>query len=296
MLGLELSGNFSVSGLLLAVLCIYLLGGRLIRVYLFENTGRSIMRPRLVVQVVVVGDIGRSPRMRYHAISLADAGCTVDLIGYNETSVGSRISTHRYIRVRPLRQAWSISKGLPKPLYLLWAPFKAAFLAIQLYWLMGCITQCPDFIFVQNPPSIPTLFVGRLVSVLRQAWLIIDWHNFGYSILGVTLGKDHPVVKFAKRYEQLFGSKAYAHLTVTDRMNKELTDWGVQGKLITFKDRPQSHFKRLPLSEIHQYLSTCRLDTIVREQSLDADSFLGISNRIDNDLTTLLTQNTQTAR
>lgn len=35
-----------------------------------------------VVQVVVLGDIGRSPRMRYHATSLADAGCHVDLIGY----------------------------------------------------------------------------------------------------------------------------------------------------------------------------------------------------------------------
>ena len=34
------------------------------------------------VQVLVLGDIGRSPRMQYHAISLAKMGRRVDLIGY----------------------------------------------------------------------------------------------------------------------------------------------------------------------------------------------------------------------
>ena len=39
------------------------------------RAGRSI-------QVVVLGDIGRSPRMQYHAISLAKHGARVYLIGY----------------------------------------------------------------------------------------------------------------------------------------------------------------------------------------------------------------------
>ena len=34
------------------------------------------------VQVVVLGDIGRSPRMQYHAISLAKHGARVYLVGY----------------------------------------------------------------------------------------------------------------------------------------------------------------------------------------------------------------------
>jgi beta-1,4-mannosyltransferase len=34
------------------------------------------------VQVLVLGDIGRSPRMQYHAISIAQHGGRVDLIGY----------------------------------------------------------------------------------------------------------------------------------------------------------------------------------------------------------------------
>jgi beta-1,4-mannosyltransferase len=34
------------------------------------------------VQVVVLGDIGRSPRMQYHALSIAKHGGKVFLIGY----------------------------------------------------------------------------------------------------------------------------------------------------------------------------------------------------------------------
>ncbi|MBE7179636.1 MAG: hypothetical protein INR71_00215 [Terriglobus roseus] len=34
------------------------------------------------VQIVVLGDIGRSPRMQYHAVSFAKHGGRVDLIGY----------------------------------------------------------------------------------------------------------------------------------------------------------------------------------------------------------------------
>lgn len=34
------------------------------------------------IQIVVLGDIGRSPRMQYHALSLAKHGARVFLVGY----------------------------------------------------------------------------------------------------------------------------------------------------------------------------------------------------------------------
>jgi beta-1,4-mannosyltransferase len=34
------------------------------------------------VQIVVLGDIGRSPRMQYHALSIAKHGGKVRLVGY----------------------------------------------------------------------------------------------------------------------------------------------------------------------------------------------------------------------
>jgi beta-1,4-mannosyltransferase len=37
----------------------------------------------VTVQILVLGDIGRSPRMQYHALSIAKHGGHVDLIGYH---------------------------------------------------------------------------------------------------------------------------------------------------------------------------------------------------------------------
>jgi beta-1,4-mannosyltransferase len=38
--------------------------------------------PKISAQVLVLGDIGRSPRMQYHAMSIAKHGGRVDIIGY----------------------------------------------------------------------------------------------------------------------------------------------------------------------------------------------------------------------
>lgn len=40
------------------------------------------------VCVIVLGDVGRSPRMQYHAVSLANSGYQVDLLGYEGKWVG----------------------------------------------------------------------------------------------------------------------------------------------------------------------------------------------------------------
>ena len=45
-------------------------------------TGAIESTPSNSFQVVVLGDIGRSPRMQYHSLSIANHGCYVDLIGY----------------------------------------------------------------------------------------------------------------------------------------------------------------------------------------------------------------------
>ena len=43
--------------------------------------------PAVSVQVLVLGDIGRSPRMQYHAMSIAKHGGRVDVIGYQGTGL-----------------------------------------------------------------------------------------------------------------------------------------------------------------------------------------------------------------
>jgi beta-1,4-mannosyltransferase len=43
----------------------------------------DLSEPKTTVQVLVLGDIGRSPRMQYHALSIARGGGHVDIIGYS---------------------------------------------------------------------------------------------------------------------------------------------------------------------------------------------------------------------
>lgn len=44
---------------------------------------QSAPRSKASVQILVLGDIGRSPRMQYHALSIAKHGGQVDIIGYH---------------------------------------------------------------------------------------------------------------------------------------------------------------------------------------------------------------------
>lgn len=50
----------------------------------------------------------------------------------------------------------------------------------------------------QNPPGLPSISVAWFVSTLRGSRLIIDWHNYGYTIMALSHGQGHPVVRLAK--------------------------------------------------------------------------------------------------
>jgi len=56
------------------------------RFYAGPDTQKKLIVDKSV-QVVVLGDLGRSPRMQYHAISLAKSGARVDLIGFTGTNL-----------------------------------------------------------------------------------------------------------------------------------------------------------------------------------------------------------------
>lgn len=47
-----------------------------------HGNGDASTGPKTTAQVLVLGDIGRSPRMQYHALSIARNGGQVDIIGY----------------------------------------------------------------------------------------------------------------------------------------------------------------------------------------------------------------------
>lgn len=54
--------------------------------------------------VVVIGDVGRSPRMQYHALSLAKEGYSVDIVGYAGSSLHSELALNPAISLHYMKQ------------------------------------------------------------------------------------------------------------------------------------------------------------------------------------------------
>ncbi|CAG8704815.1 19651_t:CDS:2 [Gigaspora rosea] len=238
------------------------------------------------VTIVVLGDIGRSPRMQYHALSFAQNGWKVDLVGYDGAKPLTSITDNQNINIHYISHPWHLPDSLPKLLFLVYAPIKVYIQILLLYWTLFARINRPNYILVQNPPSIPTLMIVQFVCWARQTELIIDWHNFGFTILGLRLGHNNFIVKIAKWYEKLYGGRAHAHLTVTSAMHRELMyKWEVQGAISTLYDRPQSHFKKLDLEEIHEFLTRFNLEEIISKQSIGAN-FLPPSSKMSTLLTT----------
>ncbi|KAF2495138.1 beta-1,4-mannosyltransferas-like protein [Lophium mytilinum] len=205
-------------------------------------------------QVVVLGDIGRSPRMQYHAISIAKNGGQVQLVGYTESELHPDVVSNSSIKVVPIDPSPAWLQAPSKLLFPLVAPLKVLWQAWSLYYAMGYDATATKWMLVQNPPSIPTLAIAYFVCFLRNTDFVIDWHNFGYSILALKLGRRHPLVLVSRLYENIFARSAIAHLAVTDAMATVLKQkYGIKAQVL--HDRPAALFKPLNPEERANYLS-----------------------------------------
>ncbi|CAL1697301.1 unnamed protein product [Somion occarium] len=219
--------------------------------FVWQLVKQPLERPSLrSVAILVLGDIGRSPRMMYHAESFAENNFETYLIGNDGSKPVPSLLSIPHVHFLYLPNAPSTS-GLP---FILSAPRKIVHQVFSiLNALLFRIPRPPEFIVVQNPPSIPTLALVWLVGELRGSKVIIDWHNLGYSILALKLGDTHPFVKLAKWFEAYFGRCAYAHLFVTNAMRDFLVrEWHLQGHKVVLHDRPPAYFHRTSPSEMHE--------------------------------------------
>lgn len=69
--------------------------------------------------------------------------------------------------------------------------------------------------------------VTFLMAKLRGARLIIDWHNYGYSMLALKHGAQHWIVQLCLRYEFFFGKYADVNFCVSDAFAKNLSVHGI---------------------------------------------------------------------
>ncbi|KAI9847575.1 MAG: mannosyltransferase [Sclerophora amabilis] len=212
--------------------------------------------PKTSVQVLVLGDIGRSPRMQYHAISIAKSGGRVDLIGYRESEIHPDLLSNPLVSIIPIPTPSQLLQTNNRWLFLLCAPLKVLWQIWSLCAILGYRTKPARWLLVQNPPSIPTLAVACVVCFLRDTHLLIDWHNFGWSILALKLGRTHPLVNVAKRYEFYFGRFATANFTVTNAMARVLKEsHKIRSPIFPLHDRPPKEFQPLALNRRIDFLS-----------------------------------------
>jgi beta-1,4-mannosyltransferase len=189
--------------------------------------------------VLVFGDLARSPRMLNHALAMAESGMRVALAGYLDSELEAAVASNPEIKVHTIRTFPRCPESFPRIVFLVWSALRLVWAQIQALWLLLIATPRPQVVLVQNPPTVPTLLVGRLAARLRSARFLIDWHNFGYSMLALRLGAGSVAVKLLRRYEGVAGRRANAHLCVSQAMAAELaTSFGIRGAQV-LHDRPR---------------------------------------------------------
>jgi beta-1,4-mannosyltransferase len=78
--------------------------------------------------VVVLGDIGRSPRMQNHCVSLSRLPDTrVHVVGYTESPLFEELSAASNVMVYPIRPF----VNLPRFLFPIYAPLKILWLLVH---------------------------------------------------------------------------------------------------------------------------------------------------------------------
>lgn len=206
-------------------------------------------RVRMRTAVVVLGDLGRSPRMCYHAQALSAHGVDVDLVGYLESDLPEALRQDPRIAVHAVRDAPHESgAAVSRARYLAAAALRGVRLLVRLTSLLAWRLDRPDVIFVQNPPGVPALLVAWVASRLRRARFAIDWHNLTHSMLALRFGPSHWLVRLVKRHERWMGRRADASMFVSSAMQTALaSEWGLRG--IVFRDRPAASFEPISAEE-----------------------------------------------
>lgn len=217
--------------------------------------GSKFAKNNQSVAILVLGDIGRSPRMQYHALSLSKLGFTVQLIGYKGSEPQRALLEDTNIKYQTIPDVPDSLKDQPNFLFPVFGPLKVLHQLFFLFIILGYAIDPPAYILVQNPPSIPSLFVVQIISTIRKSRLVIDWHNLGYTVLGLKLGESHPLVGVSRLYERVLGRTAHAHFTVTEAMKAFLVKhFHLKGVVNVLYDRPPAQFQCLTQSQRASFL------------------------------------------
>jgi len=203
--------------------------------------------------VVCLGDLGRSARMRYHARALAANGVDVDLVGLEGTPLPRDITDDSRITVRRLPNPRLKIRGeLSGSPYAVAGLFDALRIGFRLWRMLRTLPR-PDLVLVQNPPAFPTLAVSWFALRRRGVRFVIDWHNLGYTLLQLRLGRWHPAVRLARWYERRDARMVDANLCVSRGLAAFLESRFDVTQAQVLYDRPASAFTPIDRAERERF-------------------------------------------
>lgn len=187
--------------------------------------------------VIVLGDVGRSPRMQYHARAAARFGFDVDLIGERGAAPHPSVRSEPRLALREI-EASSARARHPR---LASAAAATVSRVMRFTRVVFARRPRPDVLLVQVPPCLPTLSIALLAARAHRAKLVVDWHNFESAMLSIRLGAKHPVVRSSIAFERRLGRRADAHFCVSAAMRAVLAQRiGVEAEVLP--DRPEQWF------------------------------------------------------
>lgn len=106
--------------------------------------------------------------------------------------------------------------------------FKTIWQAVTLFWSLLWNGNFQT-VLVQNPPAIPSLAVCWFYCFVLRKKFIIDWHNYAYTILALSLTENHVLVRFSRVVERYFGQLAHHNICVSNAMKEDLAkNWNIR--------------------------------------------------------------------
>jgi beta-1,4-mannosyltransferase len=180
--------------------------------------------------------------MRYHAHALAAQGVDVDLVGFEGTPLPRALTSDPRITIHRISPArLRLRLHLPGAGYAVAGLVDAARVSWRLWRLLRRLER-PDLVIVQNPPAFPTLAVTWFSLRRRGVRFVIDWHNLGYTLLQLRVGRWHPAVRLARWFERRDARRVDANLCVSRGLAAFLESrFGVSRARVLY-DRPASAF------------------------------------------------------
>ena len=176
------------------------------------------------VAVFVVGDLNRSPRMLNHCIALTEAYDNINevsLIGFNGGDIRNDIASNPKIKQYYIPMAINnLLRKLPRFLFFLSAFIKIIIQTLSIFYILFKVPK-PKFLILQNPPGIPSILICWIFCRIRGTKFIIDWHNYGYTILQVNK-RNKLIVKLAYYYEKFLSTKSDMNFCVSQAEKRDL--------------------------------------------------------------------------